>query len=108
MHAVTERVYGVAHVDFVTEHEIIAVLGMDNSSRAVWDAGARRHVVRSTERMVKESIRPCNFTVRGINTGGTQPEYMGDVVEFLPLRGGATPTVASATSAAPPWDVASP
>ena len=88
-HAVTERVYSIAHIDFALEEELIAILGIENAmSACVWDTGARRHVVRSTDRMIKGSIRPCNFTVRGINTGGMQPQHMGDVEAFLPLRGG--------------------
>ena len=39
-------------------------------------------------RLIPSSIKPCNFTVRGINTGGMQPSWMGDVEEILPLRGG--------------------
>ena len=54
----------------------------------VWDSGARRHVVRAKNRLIPSSIKPCNFTVRGINTGGMQPSWMGDVEELLPLRGG--------------------
>jgi len=79
----------VTFVDFTSEGELIAVLGAQNAKSAqVWDTGARRHVVRSTDRMIKGTIRPCNFTVRGINTGGMQPRHMGDVEAFLPLRGG--------------------
>ena len=79
----------VTFVDFTSEGELIAVLGAQNAKSAqVWDTGARRHVVRSTDRMIKGTIRPCNFNVRGINTGGMQPRHMGDVEAFLPLRGG--------------------
>jgi len=88
-HYVAESACNVTFVDFTPEGELIAVLGAEKASSArVWDTGARRHVVRSTDRMIKGTIRPCNFTVRGINTGGMQPRFMGDVEALLPLRGG--------------------
>ena len=87
-HYVAESACNVTLIDFTSEGELIAVLGAEKASSArVWDTGARRHVVRSTDRMIKGTIKPCNFTVRGINTGGMQPQYMGDVEAFLPLRG---------------------
>eukprot|EP00964_Phaeocystis_antarctica_P120107 scaffold83861_cov62-Phaeocystis_antarctica.AAC.1 len=53
-HAATERVYNIAHIDFVSEGELVAILGMEGASTAmVWDTGARRHVVRSVDRMIK-------------------------------------------------------
>ena len=88
-HTVTETLFNVSYVDFVHREELIAILGHEHASDAlVWDTGARRHVVRSRSRFIKGSIKPCTFTIRGVNAGGKQPECMGDVVEFLPLRGG--------------------
>ena len=88
-HAVSERWFHTVNIDFVDREELIAILGDENlPSALVWDTGARRHVVRSKSKFIKGSIKPCNFTVRGINSGGKQPACMGDVQIALPLRGG--------------------
>jgi hypothetical protein len=73
-HAVSERWFHTVNIDFVDREELIAILGDENlPSALVWDTGARRHVVRSKSKFIKGSIKPCNFTVRGINSGGKQP-----------------------------------
>ena len=87
-HAVSEVLFNVSRVDFVCPEELVAILGSHASDAVVWDTGARRHVVRSRARLLPGTIRQCDFTIRGINSGGKQPECMGDAVEYFPLCGG--------------------
>ena len=88
-HSVSEHWFNTTHIDFIGEEEFVGIFGVAILTDAlVWDSGSRRHVVRAKNRLIPSSIKPCNFTVRGINTGGMQPSWMGDVEELLPLRGG--------------------
>ena len=88
-HVINSMVTGTALINFTNTDELVAVLGDDAVATArVWDSGARRHVVRDSSRMISSTIKPCNFRVRGINTGGRQPKCMGDVEEYLPLEDG--------------------
>ena len=85
-HSVSEHWFNTTHIDFTGEEEFVGIFGVAILTDAlVWDSGARRHVVRAKNRLIPSSIKPCNFTVRGINTGGMQPSWMGDVEEFQPL-----------------------
>ena len=70
-HSVSERWFNTTHIDFIDEEEFVGIFGVATLADAlVWDSGARRHVVRAKNRLIPSSIKPCNFTVRGINTGG--------------------------------------